>query len=306
MKIDAFAKDPLQQAVIAAMLEESNILQYAEFYSIIGNSAYTRKAASVSGGSFRGLNDAYTGVAGTPAYANPTLTIFGDEVLVDQAHERRGADVASVRSQQLLAFARSYGKRFQHYFVNGNSAAASKQFDGLKLLVPSGQTLEAADNGFSIPLGNSDANKKAQQEFLEMIDNLIAIVAGGAQLLLMPSRILSRLSRIAEGQVRWEKDEFGSPLAMYNGIPILSAGYNEAGGEIIAFTETQGTASDTASIYALRFGEAEKLTLATNIGVSVKDAGLVKNNYVHNVDFDLTMVLCDDKAVARLKGLKVA
>lgn len=306
MKLTQFGGDQLTQQVVTAMSEESNVLQFVEFYSITGNSAYTRTAASASGGVFRELNNPYTGVQAAPVYVNPTLTIFGDEVKVDQAHERRGMDIASERARQLIAFARNLGRKFQYYFVNGDHDTYATQFDGLLHITPSGQVITAATDGFTVPLGNSDAKKTSQQEFLEMLDNLIASVSGGAQFLLMPSAILSRLSRIAESQVIWQKDDFGKPLAFYNGVPLLAAGYNTDGNPIIPFTETCGGSSVTASVYAVRCGEGEKLSFATNVGLSVKDKGVVGNNYIHNIDFDLTSVLCEDKAVARLKGLKLS
>jgi hypothetical protein len=46
-------------------------------------------------------------------------------------------------------------------------------------------------------------------------------------------------------------------LPTYNGIPMIDIGNKGDGTMIIPQTETQGTAVDASSIYAVRFGESE-------------------------------------------------
>lgn len=303
MRIPEFSSDTLTTTVVNAMLEVSNILGLAEFYPMTGNADYKRKAASASGGKFRALNSDYDANQVNPDFANPTLVIFGDKVEVDRAHERRGSDIPSVRALELLSFAKNLGKEFQNKFFNGDKAVDVKEFNGLKKIVPAGQKITAAINGLSVPLGNSDANKTAQQKFLELLDTLISAVDGGAQAVSMDSKTLSRLTRIAEGQVQWLKDDFGKPLPMYNGIALLDAGYDKAGNRIIGHAETVGTGTTCTSLYAFRFGEGSDLSVATNVGVEVKDLGIVGVHYVHSVDFDLDLTLLNNKSVARLEGI---
>ena len=51
MKIQQMsANDAITQAVVAKMLANSSVLPFAEFFSIVGNADYVRKAASASGG----------------------------------------------------------------------------------------------------------------------------------------------------------------------------------------------------------------------------------------------------------------
>ncbi|OGV08707.1 MAG: hypothetical protein A2499_05060 [Stygiobacter sp. RIFOXYC12_FULL_38_8] len=305
MRITEFGGDVITTTVINAMLENSNVLSKAEFYKMVGNADYKRKAATASGGKFRPLNTDYDNNIVNPDFANPVLVIFGDKVQVDRAHERRGSDIPSVRAAQLLEFAKNLGKNFQNKFFNGDKDADVKEFNGLKKIIPAGQILTPEADGLAVPLGNSDTNKTLQQAFLEALDILIGSVDGGAQALSMDSDMISRLTRIAEGQVQWAVDEFGVPLARYNGIPLLPAGYDSAGNKIIGHAETCGTALDTTSIYAYRFGEESDLSIATNVGVEVKDLGIVGVHYTHSVDFDLDLTLLKNKSVARLKGLRI-
>ncbi len=305
MKITEFSGDVITKTVVNAMLEKSNVLREVEFYRMVGNADYTRKVSNASGGKFRSVNNDYADNQVDPQFANPTLKIFGDKVQTDRAHERRGSDIASVRASDLLSFAYSLGKQFQNYFFNGDSSASPAQFDGLKKMVPSSQKITAATNGLAVQLGNSTTAKTSQQQFLELIDALIQSVDGGAQAICMDGTLLSRLTTIARDQVSFQLNEFGQQVAFYNGIPILTSGFDKSGNKILPFTETVGTSTDCTSVYAFRSGEKEDLSFATNVGVEVKDLGLVGVHYTYSVDFDLDSVLLNDKAIARLEGIRL-
>jgi len=306
MKITEFGGDAITTTVINAMRENSNILDLAEFYPISGNADYARKSASASGGRFRELNADYPANQVDPVFANVALKILGDQVQVDRAHERRGSDIPSVRASELLSFGKHLGKEFQNFFYNGSVAVDAKQFNGLKLQVPAAQKKQIATNGLQVILGNTNDAKMAQQKFLEAIDDLITLVDGGAQFLGMDGKTRSRLTTIARDQVSFTVDEFGRQIAYYNGIPILVSGYDKSGNLIIPHNEVCGNSNSCTSVYAGRFAEKSDLCFATNIGVEVKDLGLVGVHYTHSVDFDLDLVLLNDKATARLEGVIIA
>ncbi len=299
------ARDAISQEVVQAMIDRATVLEFAEFYSITGNADYTRKASTAAGGQFRALNSDYPNNQVNPAYANPTLKILGDKVQVDRAHERRGNDLASVRARDLLAFANTLGEQFQNYFFNGDTGTSADQFDGLKVQMPAGQLLTAATNGLAVTLGNDNTAKTAQQQAIELLDELIDSVKGGAQVLFMDGKTLSRYTTIARDFITYAEANFGRKIPFYNGIPIRPAGYDKDGNKIIPHTETVGTATDCTSVYAVRFGEGVDLSFATNIGVEVKDLGLVGVHYTHAVEIDADLALLNDKAVARLEGLRI-
>ena len=171
--------------------------------------------------------------------------------------------------------------------------------------VPGGQKITAAENGLAVPLGNDNASKTAQQKFLEAINQLIQKVDGGAQALFMNAFVLSRLTTIAREFIQWQPNTFGMLVPYYNGVPLRDAGYDKTGDLVIPNDETVGNNNDCTSVYAVRFGEAGDLSIATNVGVEVKDLGLVGVHYTHSVEFDADLVLLNDLAVARLEGIEV-
>lgn len=295
--------DTLTQQVVAQMISRATVLEFAEFYPIIGNADYTRKASSATGGQFRAADSDYSTNTATPAFANPNLKIFGDKVQVDRAYERRGIDIASVRARELMNFAKNIGKQFQYYFFNGSGS--SNQFTGLKATVPSSQKITADTNGIQVTLGNDNTSKTKQQTFLELIQRLIQSIDGGAQAMFMNPQLLSRLTTIAREFIRWEPNNFGTLVPYFDGVPLRSAGYDKDGNLVIPQNETVGTSTDCTSVYAVRFGEGADLSVATNIGVEVKDLGVVGVHYTHYVEFDAAPVLLNDLAVARLEGIRL-
>lgn len=299
------SSDELTQNAILKMYERSTVLQVAEFYSMYGNAENARKAASASGGQFRALDSDYAANIVTPAFASPALKILGDHIQVDQAHERRGTDVASIRASELLNFCMNLGKQFQNYFFNGDTTISANQFDGVKKLIVSSQKITASTNGLSIDSGNSDTAKSRQQKFLELLEQLVESVEGGAQALFMDGKTLARLSSIAREFITTQPNSFGIPVKYFNGVPLYPAGYDRNGTKILPHNETTGTATNCTSVYAFRFGERSDLSIATNIGLEVKDLGLVANFYTHKVEMDVVPVLLNDKAAARLEGIIV-
>lgn len=297
------AKDSLTQSVVAEMMKFASILLFAEFATMVGNAAYVRKVATTSGGRFRALDNDFPDNTVTPAFITPALKILGDKVMVDAAHERRGADVASVRARELMNFARNLGKQFQNYFINGSSAQDGNAYDGLKVLVTGSQKKTAAANGHTVTPGNDNAAKLSQQKFLELIDETLGMVEGGADILLMDNLTLSRLTSIARDYVQYDKDEFGRPLAYYNGIPLVPAGWDRSGNKILPHNETVGGGTTCTSIYAAKFGELDALTHMTNVGVAVEDLGRVGVHYIHTVELDTVIGLLSPKAAARLEGI---
>jgi len=305
MKLNQFVGDVITTSVRNQMMLKCFLLQFVEFYSIVGNADYSRKKSTATGGQFRAVNADYVNDPTDPTFANPTLKIFGDLVKTDRAHERRGSDIASVRTTDLLNFAGQLGKQFGKYFINGDSEVDAKQFNGLKKIMPAGQISTPAVNGISVPLGNSDSAKSAQQKFLEYLDNLIGSIDGGAEALILDATVISRLTRIAEGNINRSLDDFGRPVTKYGDTILIPSGFDNAGGKVITQTETCGTSNDCTSIYAVRFGEAENLSMATNTGVDVKDLQLVGVHWTYSVDFDLDTALLNDKAIGRMQGIRL-
>jgi len=302
------SNDALTQSFIREMETQSPVLTLAEFYSIVGNAEYARKAAATAGGGLRALDTDYSGQTVTPAFINPSLKIMGDKVMVDAAHERRGADVPSVRASELLSYGRNLGRVFNDQFVNGTGLTVYPS--GIKTQCVSGQKIYANSSSaaLSIGMGNADATVTAQQALVEKLRELISMVrSGGIPKLIMDSAWISRITTLGSNYITITKDELGKVFKYFDGIEMVDAGLTGAGAKVIAGDETHGTISGTChSIYAVAFGEKSDFSVATNVGLEIVDKGLVGVQWVHQAEFDLAFALFDDKAIAKLEGLKFA
>ncbi len=306
MKLNEVSKNDVKtNSFINSMTKYSSILEYAEFYKIVGNSDMPRKKATAAGGQFRALNDNWAGNTVNPQFGSVNLKIFGDKVEIDKAHERRAGDIPSERARQLINFAEEFGKNFQHEFFNGNANLNNKSWNGLNTIIPGSQVIYGADEGLLIEMGNSNDAKLSQQKFIESLRKLISKVDGGAQVLYMNEDAWTRLTTIAAEYINWQKNDFGLLIPFFGGIPIRTGGYNAAGNLIIPANETIGEYSNATSIYAVRFGEKKDLTIGTSNGLNIDDLGLVGNHYTDNVELDADLCLLNTRAVAVLKGIVI-
>jgi hypothetical protein len=306
MKLNEISSQDIKtSAFIKSMKKYSTILDYAEFYRIIGNSDMPRKKASAAGGQFRAINDNWVSNQVSPLFGSVNLKIFGDKVEVDKAHERRAGDINSERARQLINFAEEFGKNFQNEFFNGKTNSNVKSWNGLVSIIPAQQVIVADESGLLVQAGNSDAAALSKQKLLEKLRKLITMVDGGAEVLYMNEDVWTRLTTIAAEYISWEKNDFGNMISYFGGVPIRSGGYNSSGSLVIPANELFGEFNTATTVYAMRFGEKKDLTIGTSNGLNIDDLGLVNNHYVDNVELDADLCLLNNRAVAALKGIVI-
>ncbi|MEW5799969.1 MAG: hypothetical protein AB1728_13290 [Bacteroidota bacterium] len=302
------ANDVLRNEVIQNMRLATQLFEVAEFYTHAGNADKPRKAATETGGAQRQINSPYVGNTGAPSYGDVALKIYGDELKTDVAYERRGIDIDSERVRELRSFAKALGRHIMNHFVNGVSADAT-QIVGLKERITGSQlvSLEGAGNGYQVLFGSDNTAKKSQQAFLRAIDELIA--RSGAQALFLDAKTIAYIKAIGREYVSVSSIEgiFSLPVERYNNVLLVNAGYAKDGvTNVIAHNETLGTSNDCTSIYAVKFGEKEDTTFATNVGVQVIDKGVVGSQYVTMVDFDIDLAVLNPWSAMRLQGIRLA
>ncbi|MEP7220586.1 MAG: major capsid protein [Bacteroidota bacterium] len=308
--------DPaLRNPVVTAMRAEAPIFEHLEFYPVVGNADSPAKDTEEVAGNEREIDEDYTGVNTTTDYASISLKICGDKAKTDLAKIRRGQDLAKERERKMIKVAKSVARSFTDKVFN--NVASKRKFHGIKSLIPSGQTFVngnltpgGSGNGAQLLLGNDNAAKMAQQKFFEQVDKTIAYVQGGPSILAMNADLIARMTAIKSELVTFTsvQNAVGQTvnLVAYRNIPIVDPGFtNDLSGLIIPNNETCGSSTDCTSLYALKFGEEADLTAATNVGVQVLDLGLVGVQYVTLIDFDVDIALLNDRAVARLKGIRL-
>jgi hypothetical protein len=307
------SQNDLQRGVLEVFVQEASVLDRIPLMTIEGNAYAYNKEATLPGVAFRAVNEAYTESTGTIVQATESLVILGGDADVDTFIQKTRSNLNDQRAIQTRLKVKAASYKYQDTFFNGDVTVDPKGFDGLKKRLTGAQVIDAATNGLPV-IGATDSDIHA---FFDKLDELIAAVPGispenGA--LYAPrtirAKVLSAGRRIGGTDIIKE-DLTGKRIATYNGIALLDPGDNLAGGQILPLTETQGSASDAGSIYAVKFGEDEAdgaVTGLTNGGVDVRDLGEVddKPAFRTRIEFFCGLATFGGKAAARLRGVRNA
>lgn len=310
------AGDAITRKMATEVVKKSPLLaSYIEFFKKPGSSVSVRSGGEINGvvGQTRALGNKYSEKTVAPVYATGSRKMLGDTIQIDVAYERMGYDLSSEMTAQLTRRVRELGYAFNYMLINGDPAVEGHEteFTGLKKLVKESRKVAAAKDGLKLALGNSDANKTAQQRFLEKLDETVALCQGTNKVILSNAKVLSRLNAIAREYLDIQKNEFGVPVTYYNHIPLIDVGdylsAKDTYTPIIDFNETCGAAADCcASVYVASFEEEDGVSFATcNGGFMVYP--VQKNGNWLECMFEL---ICDSmlirpSALSKLEGLKL-
>ena len=306
------SQNDLQRGVIETFVQSSPILDRIPLMPIEGNAYAYNTEATLPGVAFRAVNEAYTESTGTVNQLTESLVILGGDADVDRFIVQTRGNLNDQRAVQTAMKVKAASYKFQETFFNGDVTVDPKSFDGLRKRLVGSQVLDADTNGLAI--NEDDATRN---DFFDALDALVASVPGldasnGA--LYANSSILGKIrsaGRRIGGTEMVREDLTGKRVLTWNGIPILDPGANGAGVPILGQNETQGTAADTSSIYAVKFGQDEgdqAVTGLTNGGVQVDDLGQLQEKpaYRTRIEFYCGLALFGGKAAARLRGVRNA
>lgn len=304
------SQNQLQRGVIETFVQTSPVLDRLPLMDIEGNAYAYNQEATLPGVAFRSVNEAYTESTGTVVQNTESLVILGGDADVDRFIQQTRSNLNDQRAVQTAMKVKAASYKFQDTFFNGDVTVDPKGFDGLKKRLTGAQVLDADTNGMAINVDDATRN-----DFFDALDALVAAVPGldgnnGAIYAnaAIRGKILSAGRRIG-GTEMVREDMTGKRVLMWNGIPILDPGATAAGTQILGQAETQGTATDTSSVYAVRFGQDEgdqAVTGLTNGGVMVDDLGQLQEKpaFRTRIEFYCGLATFGGKAAARLRGVR--
>ncbi|MEV4414008.1 major capsid protein [Catellatospora sp. NPDC049609] len=305
------SQDDLQRGVIETFVQVSPILDRIPFLTIEGNAYAYNEEATLPGVEFRAVNAAYSESTGTVNPKSERLVILGGDADVDTFIVQTRGNLTDQRATQTAMKVKAASYKYQDTFINGDSAVDVNAFDGLKKRLTGGQVIAGGTNGIPV-VGNGTTDP---QTFFDGLDALVALVPGlssGSGALYANSKIIGKIrsaGRRLGGVETVREDMTGKRIITWNGIPLLDLGQTAAGADILPLTETQGTAVDASSIYAVKFGQDEgdqAVTGLTNGGVQTKDLGEIdaKPVYRTRIEFFCGLGVFGGKAAARLTGVR--
>ena len=248
---------------------------------------YNRENAAATA-AFYAVNDAWAESTPTFTQVTTALSVLGGDADVDNYLATLRNNVQDLEAAVVALKAKAVQQKFDDTFINGDTGTDANAFDGLDVLCTSGQTVSIGTNGAQLTLAKLD----------EAVDT---VRGGKPQMLLMSRRTrreLSALSRASGGIVEQDRDEFGRMAMFYDGIPI---GVNDW----ISDAQTQGTASDASTIFALQFGEGATAGLTGPGGLQVERVGSLETKDATRVrvKWYVSLALFNELKLARLIGI---
>jgi hypothetical protein len=297
------SQNALQRGVLETFVQSSPVLDRIPLMTIEGNAYAYNEEATLPGVAFRSVNEAYTESTGTVNQKTESLVILGGDADVDKFIVQTRGNLNDQRATQTAMKVKAASYKFQDTFINGDVAVDTKSFDGLKKRLTGSQVLDAATNGIGPVAGGHD--------FFDALDSLIAAVNGTPDALYANKAVIAKIMSSARrlgGADMITEALTNKRIATYNGVPLLDIGQTAAGADIITTTETQGTATNASSIYAVRYGQDEGdqgVTGLTNGGVQVYDLGELESKpaYRTRLEFYTGLAVFGGKAAARLRGV---
>lgn len=254
-----------RNAIVEMFAANSDILRVLPFEDVAGGSLSYTQEGKLSGVAFRGFNESYSEGVGILNPQVEVLKIAGGDLDVDKAIlKTRGQDQRSIQEAMKVKAMSLYltGK-----FINGDSDADPRQFDGIRKRIAGfqlkGPTVTA-------PGTNSALSLEALDAAIDAVDNPTH--------LLMAKDMRRKLTVAARnyqvgGFIEYTVDEFGRRVTMYNDLPILIMDYDDTGTFIMQFNEAGPSGGSTsASIYVLSVGTG-MLTGLQNGAMEVTDLG---------------------------------
>jgi HK97 family phage major capsid protein len=171
----------------------------------------------------------------------------------------------------------------ENALINGDSATNPKQFDGLRKLIPVGQTTIAGANG--APLS------------LELLDAAIDLNRGNPGMMIMSKKANRKLNALLQAQQRFVDTmevKGGFRVQVYNGIPIFRSIW-------VSDAQAQGTASNCTDIFVLDTSAVwvGELTPLQMLRLAPKSS----QGGEFDIFEDVALVLANDLKASRLAGV---
>lgn len=283
------ANDILLQGVIETIIYDSPILQALPFIEIVGNGlTYNRENAAATA-AFYDVGDTWAESTPTFTQQTATLKIVGGDADVDNFLKSTRSNIQDLEAAVVQLKAKAVQQKFEDSFINGDSQADSKSFDGIDTLCTAEQTASMGANGGSLTM--------------DKLDELIDLVKGGKPELLLMSRrsrrSLNALSRASGGILVTERNQLGQMAEFYDGVPIGVCDW-------ISDEQTVGTSSDSSTIYGLALGEGAVAGLTAPGGLQVERVGSLETMDASRirVKWYVSIALFNTVKLARLVGVR--
>src|SRR5215211_5401004 len=303
-------QDPRLPGVVS-VLNTSQVMNRTPFEGIEGRAFSYNSEATLPAAAFRAVNAGYTESTGTFTTATESLVILGGDFVVDRFLEQTSSgSIASLVAAQRDMKARSVAAKFADTFINGDTAVDANSFNGLKKRLTGSQVISSGTNGAAM---NTDAATRTA--FLDRLDALLT-ACPGADAIYANQQVIGMIRTVFRNVTlnNYTVDELtGRPLQVptWQGVPILDAGLKADQTQVIPQTETQGTATNASSIYAVNYAASQfepGVLGITNGGLQVDPPRQLETKpaWLGRIEMYTGLALLGAQPAARLTGVLAA
>lgn len=296
-------QDMLKLGVIEMFAQESPILDRLPLIDVQGSAYKYNEESKLPGVAFRAVNEAYPESVGAVNQRIETLAILGGDADVDKFIVQTRSNLNEQRAIHTHMKIKAASVYFSDQFFNGDIMVNPKGFDGLRKRLIGSQVVDA-DGAAPVASGYA---------FFDALDSLVGRVrglSGSNGAIYTNSEIIAKVKsgfrRLGGSELLMS--EIGGKLApVWNGVPLLDAGQNLDGTDVIPLTVGEG-GKGVSDMCAVRFGASEAdtgITGLTNGGIQVTDLGEAHEKPVYRtrIDFYCGLAMFGGKAAARLAGV---
>jgi len=291
----------LLQGVVETVIKDSPVLQRLPFIEIVGNGLTYNQEKTLPEIDFYDVGDTWAESTPTFEQKTTTLKIMGGDADVDNFLKATRSNLQDLEAAVIELKAKALKDKFEETFIYGNSATNSKQYDGLRKLI---DTTTASDQ--VIAMGATGATLT-----LSKLDELIDAVKGGKPNILLMSRrsrrkINALIRASGSGTMVTERDEFGSFIDLWDGIPIGVSDWILDTHTLTDSVETGTTGSTCSTIYAIQSGEGALCGLTSPGHLQIEPVGSLETKDASRtrIKWYVSLALFSSVKAAALIGVK--
>jgi len=194
-----------------------------------------------------------------------------------------GRSYTDIKAEEIQATLEAVREREDTLLISGDAGSNSKEYSGLRELIPSGQIIEAGANGAALTLS--------------LMDEAIDLCFGEPNMIIMAKRSRRELNPLLQISQRFvEKMDVngGFRVMSYNDIPIFWSKH-------VSVAQTQGTASNASDIFFL---DTSKVWIEVLTELKMEALANKSSQYEEfDIFEDTVLVLANEKYVSRIAGV---
>ena len=284
------SQDMLLTGVIETIVKDSPVLQSIPFIEVVGNGLTYNQENALPSVAFYEPGDTWSESTPTFTQVTATLKILGGDADVDNFVKATRSNLQDLEATVVALKSKATQQQFDTTFIDGDTGADSKAFDGIDKLTAATQTVAMGDNGGALTLDKLD----------ETIDK---VRGGKPDMLIMSRRSRRKLSALGRatgsGVVVADRDQFGMMTDYYDGIPVGVS-------DFVSDEMTVGTSSDCSTIYALQWGEGAVAGLTSPGGLQVERVGSLETKDATRirVKWYVAIAVFNSLKLAKLTGVR--